>query len=161
MPSIILDKRKKRKHNPEILRFRRIARALDIPWREVCQEKDRLAKEESMGREDNDYARQCAWIAHNTLNGWSPSHNKFWRVGFRRNYGRRIATGSDYTSIPQYDLIADAVREECPEYREWETADIWEFLLDDYLAPRPVTDHYSNALASLAFEALAIGEPSF
>ena len=150
-----------RKHNPEILRFKRIARAIGIPWREVCQERDRLTRLEREQRQSEDEARKTAWIAHNRLNGWATSHDSFWRNGLYRAYRRRIERGADYTSIPHYDEIAASVREQLPEYREAETAEIFELLLGEYVGLRPVTVHYSNALAGLAMAELATADAPF
>lgn len=148
-----------RKHNPEILRFRRIARALDIPWKEVVAEKNRLADLEQEQRQASDEARHCAWFAHCKLNGWADTHIPFWRAGFQRAYGKRFAKGADYTIVPQYDQIADSVRSQVPEFSAWETEDIFEHLLSEYNQQTPVITHYSNALADLAHESLRIETP--
>ena len=154
-------KRAARKHNPEILRFRKIARAIGVPWEEVCSLRDSFRDIEAESRYAEESARQAGWIAHCRLNGWSEKHHAYWRGGFLRYYAKRIAKGCDHTSIPHYDQIAASVREQCAEWTGADTADIFEMLLSEYEPRQPATAHYSNALAQLCQTALVTENAPF
>ena len=145
----------RRKHNPEILRYKRIARLLGIAWGQVCEERDRLKCLELDSRESLDEARRVGWQACCHWLGWAPGHHFFWRSGFQRYYGRVQESGKDYSSIPHYDEIADSTRAQCPAVREWDNDQLWEFFTSDYRPRANVLDHYREALAALAHGAIA------
>lgn len=149
----------RRKRNPEELRARKFARLLGVPWREVIETRNQLQALEREQRQTDDEVRQAGWHAYVHYMGWSISHLKFWRAGFQRVLGGRIARGADHTSIRYYDEIADSVRSQCPQVAEWDTADIWELLLSEYPPLRPVAEHYRNAVAMLAARELNESTP--
>ena len=144
----------KRKHNPEMLRAKRIARAVGIPWAVVTKRRDELREKERASRFYADSARETAWAAHNRLNGWGESHNSYWRSGFDRYYGKRLANGSDYTCVPRYDEIADAVRESHEEWSNAELCDVWDFLLSEFEPLQPIEAIYQTAMGQLCYEYL-------
>lgn len=152
-------KQVKRKHSPELLRIKRAARALNIPWARVTRERDRLRQNEVDQRGHEDEARQVAWSYWIARNGWNrAAQMPWWRNGFTRLFGKKIAAGADYLAIRFADEIAGVVRESCPEFTEWSEGDIWDFLLSDYLPRRPVWEHYQHAILRLAAAQLPSGD---
>lgn len=151
--------KRKRAHNPEIQRFKRVARNLRLPWADVCQQRDQLRALELEQRAHEDLARQTGWRYFVAMNGWSKTQLPFWRNGFQRVFRGRMARGKDFTSIPRYDEIADGVREHCPELREWDTNDIFDLLLSEYPPLHPIELHYSNAIALLCRGLLTVDMP--
>jgi hypothetical protein len=148
----------KRKHHPELLRAKRAARALNVPWEAVTRERDRLRQNELDKRGHLDEARQAAWGSFIALNRWSASQAAWWRNGFQRVFRKRIARGSDFTIIPRYDEIADSVRESCPEFSGHDEAAIWEFLLSDYEERKPIWEHYEHAILRCAAAMLPVSD---
>ncbi len=92
--------RAKRPHNPELLRCKRAARALGIPWGAVTAERDRLRRVELEEREQADSLHRAAAVYFGGK-GAAP----FWRGFFRRKFAKLIAEGGDYTSVPGFDLF--------------------------------------------------------
>lgn len=148
----------KRKHNPELLRAKRAARALNIRWADVTRERNRLRQNELDQRGHEDEARKVAWGLWLKLSGWSESHKAFWRSGFQRVYGAKLAAGADCDSIRHHDVVAETVRQNCPEFSSWETGDIWDLLLGEYPPLRPIWEHYQTALLRLAACQLPAGD---
>lgn len=123
------------------------AKQLGVPWSWVLELKEELIQLASESRAPRVEARQEAWFCYvGRKSGSAP----FWRHGFQSRFGRRLAQGSDYTIIPCYDEIADAVRQMAEEYSAWDSAEIWDFLLSDY-EPWPPREHfYWEALHQIA-----------
>lgn len=151
--------RRKRKHNPEILRMKRVARAAEVPWSEVCKLRDMFIAQELETRERDDEARKVGWESFCHWNGWSAGHKFFWRSGFQRYFARRVNNGRDYTIIPHYDEIADSVRAQLPEFLEIETCEIYTLILSYYPKRGNVINHYGNALAALTHQYLSYEVP--
>jgi hypothetical protein len=90
-----------------------------------------------------------AWCAYRVYRGWGKAHDAFWRSGFQKALGRKMAKGADWTIIERGDEIAESVRQNVPEFAEAESADIWEVLLAPY-EPRTSTDSlYVQALGNV------------
>lgn len=135
---------KRRKHNPEILRFKKAARALGLEWRAVCAERDRLRELELDLRRDDDDIRRYGWILYS-----GAAAEPFWRGGFRRKFGSLMASGGDVDSIPRSDDLAQELRAICPQCASWSTEDIWDLLLSEYQPIKPITEHYEGAIYNL------------
>ncbi len=135
----------KRLHNPEILRMKRAARNLGIPWREVTTERDRLRAHELTQRADDDEIRRQAWIL---CAGQSAA--PFWRGGFQRKYRVLLRSGGDCDSVRNWDETCQELRSVCPQVANWSSEDIWELVTSDYPPLADVMIHYTNALARLA-----------
>jgi hypothetical protein len=135
----------KRLHNPDILRMKRAARNLGIPWREVTTERDRLRAHELTMRADDDGIRREAWIM---VAGQAAE--PFWRGGFQRKYRTLLSTGGDCDSVVGWDETCQQLRGVCPSVAEWSSEDIWELVISDYPPLADVMIHYTNALARLA-----------
>ncbi len=151
---------KRRKHNPKLLRCKRAARALDIPWSDVTAERDRLRSLELDEREQADSLHRAATVYFGG-DGAAP----FWRGFFRRKFAKLIAAGGDYTDVPGFDLFvsqhfrpvgdmsseavnADSVTE------GWSADDAWELLIEDRPPLRSVWELYDQAVRTLAAQAL-------
>lgn len=142
--------RAKRPRNPDELTARKFCRLFGVPWATVVAERIKLQRHEDELRADDDAARKAGWSAFLAYSGWSKSHTAFWRSGFQRYLGPRMARGADLTSIRYYDEIADSVREVCPHVREWSTEDIWDLLLSEYPSRIDVGVHYREAMSRVA-----------
>jgi hypothetical protein len=141
----------KRKHNPDLLRAKRAARALNLTWASVTRERDRLRQNQLDQRGHADEARRRAWEFWVVRAGWNPATQfPFWRNGFIRLFGRKIAAGADYCAIRFADETAETVRCNVPEFSEWSTDDVWEFLLSDYPPRESVWPLYELAICRLA-----------
>ena len=149
----------RRKHNPEMLRAKKFARLLGVPWSVVVEQRNKLQAIEREQRVADDEARQAGWHAFVHFHGWSDSCLPLWRCGFQRQYGSMMARGGDITNIPRHDEIAGSVRSQCPSFTDWSTEDIWELLLSDYPPLRPVGEHYRNAVALVAAGELSSDVP--
>ena len=136
---------KRRKHNPEILRMKRAARNLGIPWREVTAERDRLRQHELMLRADDDEIRRQAWILCA-----GQSAEPFWRGGFQRKYRVLLRSGGDCDQVLNWDETCQELRSICPQVASWSSGDIWELVTSDYPQLADVMVHYNNAIARLA-----------
>lgn len=110
---------KKRKHNPEILRMKRAARNLGIPWREVTAERDRLRAQELQLRADDDDVRREAWTM---LVGQQAA--PFWRGGFQRKFAKLLRDGGDCDQVRGWDEVCQQLRNVCPSVNEWTSGDI-------------------------------------
>jgi hypothetical protein len=125
-----------------MLAAKRAARALGINWADVCEERDRLRADDCAQRDYLETARQIAWSSFG-------GHPAFWRNGFSKRFGARMARGADYTVIRGHDEIASAVRCSVPEFADVETGELFELLLAPY-EPRTSTDAlYTMALANV------------
>lgn len=140
---------RERKHNPTMLAAKRATRALGVAWSEVCEERDRLRQAEADDRHYLEVARKTAWSYWRTRMGWSPSQESFWRNGFQRVFGRKMARGADYTVVRFHDEIAESVRCNVPELANDSTDDIWALLLSPYEPRTPVDSWYQLALANI------------
>lgn len=135
-----------------ITEVRREAKRLGIAWRELVAAKNHLIAVEREIRELTDGVRQYAWRRH--VGGQSGSA-PFWRHGFVARFGHRLARGADFTCIPGYDLIADSVGREYPQFGGDTAGDVsgtevlWEFLLSDYVPWPSREKFYWDALEML------------
>lgn len=132
--------------NATIKELRETASREGIPWKWVRDLKNELVRLEEEKRAATVRARQVAWWRYVGQNSGSAP---FWRHGFAARFEHRIARGADYTIIPGYDEIAYTLRSTVGEYSEWETDDVWEFLLSDYEPQRPREVFYAEALAMI------------
>lgn len=157
---------KRRKHNPELLRCKRAARALKIPWSSVTAERDRLRRIELEERESADALHRAAAVYFGGR-GAAP----FWRGFFRRKFARLIESGGDYTSVPGFDLfVADYFRPAGDMSNEavnaddvtagWSCDDVWELLTTERPPLRSVWELYSQAVVTLAAAKLLDSELS-
>jgi hypothetical protein len=148
-------RKKRRKHNPELLRFKRAARALNIPWSEVTAERDRLRREELDEREHADAIHKAA-AAY-----WGgPGAAPFWRGFFVRKFGRIIRDGRDYGSVPGFDqFVAEHCRARDGVVGEelnhesvtngWSCDDVWDLLTTERPPLRSIWEHYDQAIRRL------------
>lgn len=149
-------RRRKRLHNETMLATKRACRALGVQWSEVCIERDRLRDAELGERDYMETARQIAWQSFcgvppsdaDGLRAWQ-RRVAFWRNGFQKRFGRKLARGADYLCIPNADLIAAAVRECVAEFANEETGEIFELLLSPYEPRTAVDSWYELALANV------------
>ncbi len=148
--------RAKRPHNPELLRCKRAARALGIPWGAVTAERDRLRRVELEEREQADSLHKAAAVYFGGK-GAAP----FWRGFFRRKFAKLIAEGGDYTSVPRFDeFVADQFRAGGEEINGesatngWTCDDVWELLIEDRPPLRSVWELYDQAVRTLAAQTL-------
>jgi len=147
---------KRRKHNPELLRCKRAARALGIPWGAVTAERDRLRRVEIDDREQADSLHKAAAVYFGGA-GAAP----FWRGFFRRKYAKLIEAGGDYTSVPRFD---EFVRGHYAQGGEdvngdqlcngWTCDDAWELLTEERPPLRSVWELYDQAVRTLAAQSL-------
>ncbi len=152
--------RAKRPHNPELLRCKRAARALGIPWGAVTAERDRLRRIELEEREPADALHRAAAVYFGG-EGAAP----FWRGFFRRKFAKLIADGGDYTSVKGFDLFvagyyrpagdmsSEAVNADSVT-NGWSLDDAWELLIEDRPPLRSVWELYDQAVRTLAAQAL-------
>ena len=103
------------------------ARERGLPWARVLAVYRQVKTEERAKRERPDEVRCVAWTC---FTAHSPGCWPFWYHGFRKRYGDRIARGADHTCIPGYDVLAQQMAAEFPEYRTDDgTQRLWDFLL--------------------------------
>ena len=152
--------RAKRPHNPELLRCKRAARALGIPWGAVTAERDRLRRVELEEREQADSLHKAAAVYFGGK-GAAP----FWRGFFRRKFAKLIAEGGDYTSVPRFDefvaghfrpagdMLAEAVNAD-DVTGDCTCDDAWELLIEDRPPLRSVWELYDQAVRTLAEQSL-------
>ncbi len=136
--------RKRRKHNPDILRMKRAARNLSIPWREVTAERDRLRAHELELRADDDEVRREAWTM---LVGQAAA--PFWRGGFQRKFAKLLRDGGDCDQVRGWDEVCQQLRSVCPSVSEWTSGDIWDLVTSDYPPLRDIMEHYENAIRNV------------
>jgi hypothetical protein len=147
-------KAKRRKHSPELLRMKRAARALNIPWSHVTAERDRLRREELDEREYADSIHKAAaryWGGE----GAAP----FWRGYFLRKFGKLIREGGDYTKVPRFDEFVaqhfspnDVLGEQLnhDSTTNGRTCDdAWDLLTDERPPLRSIWEHYERALFNI------------
>jgi hypothetical protein len=145
---------KRRKHSPELLRFKRAARALNIPWSQVTAERDRLRREELDKREHADSLHKAAtqyWGG----SGAAP----FWRGFFRRKFDKLIRSGGDYTKVRQFDEFVaqhfcpnDVLRESLNHdsiTNGRSCQDAWELLIEDRPPLRSIWEVYEEAIYNI------------
>lgn len=126
------------------------AKRLGVAWREVCELKDFLVKQESEQREGTDARRRRAWELYLAFAGWSRGCLSFWRCGWDHVRRRIEKTGGDYTAIRRYDEIAASLRTDFPELSEWSTQEIFDWLLQtDYQPWPPRIEFYEEALGTI------------
>jgi hypothetical protein len=145
---------KPRKHNPELLRFKRAARALNIEWSQVTAERDRLRREELDEREHADSLHKAA-----TTYWGGEGAAPFWRGFFRRKFDKLIRSGGDYTRVPHFDeFVADhcADRSVVGEALNgehttsgWTCDAVWELLIEDRPPLRSIWEHYEAAIYNI------------
>ena len=146
----------RRKHNPELLRLKRAARALNIPWRSVTAMRDGLRRSEVEEREQADSLHKAAavfWGGQGAL--------PFWRGFFRRKFAKLIASGGDCTSVPGFDdFVAQYFRAGGEEINAdcvtdgWSTDDVWALLVEERPPLRDVWELYDQALRTIAAQGL-------
>ena len=152
--------RAKRPHNPELLRCKRAARALGIPWSAVTAERDRLRRVELEEREPADALHRAAAVYFGGK-GAAP----FWRGFFRRKFAKLIAEGGDYTSVPGFDLFVAGYYRPAGDMSSeavnagdvtngWSPDDAWELLIEDRPPLRSVWELYDQAVRTLAAQTL-------
>lgn len=145
---------KRRKHNPEMLRMKRVARNLGIEWSEVCRSRDALREAELEARRDNDEVRRVAWtLAAGAL------AEPFWRGGFQRKYRKLLREGGDCSQVLNWDETCQELRSICPQVSELDSGEIWELVCSDYAPLLPMEVHYRNAVALLTREVLTDDVP--
>jgi hypothetical protein len=111
-----------------ILALKREARQRGLCWADVRECYAELRETERERRQHPNELRETAWCIATTPGSWP-----FWRHGFLSRFGRLVARGKDYTSIPRYDTIAQEVAWHFPEYTDDHgTARLWDFLLSPY-----------------------------
>lgn len=135
---------KRRKHNPEILRMKRAARNLGIPWREITAERDRLRAHELQLREDDDLIRREAW---SMMAGDQAA--PFWRGAFQRRFAKLLREGGDVDQVRGWDEVCQQLRSVCPSVSEWTSGDIWDLVTSDYPPLRDVMEHYETAIRNV------------
>lgn len=134
---------------PEI---RAEAKRLGIPWAWVLAAKDQLIRDEREHRGYRNGIRMYAW--HSCVGADSGSA-PFWRHGFQARFAARFARGADFTIIPGYDLIAQEVASQFPEFEGEHAGDVsgcntlWEFLLSSYEPWPPRETFYWKAIDQL------------
>lgn len=142
---------KKRKHRPEILRMKRAARNLGIPWREVTAERDRLRAQELEERGPADALHRAAAVYWGG-EGAAP----FWRGFFRRKFAKLIADGGDCTSVPGFDMFVgqhfrsggEETNADCVT-NGWTCDDVWELLIEERPPLLDVIVHYEQAIRNV------------
>ncbi len=145
-------RRQRRKHSPELLRLKRAARALNIPWRDVTAERDRLRRAELDEREPADALHRAA-----TLYFGGPGARPFWRGFFARKFRKLIASGGDYTTVRGFDSFLAEYESDnnCgdigPAYlnagrESWTCDSAWELLIEDRPPLRSIWEHYDEAI---------------
>jgi hypothetical protein len=104
-------------------------KARGLKWADVRDCFEWLWEQEREKREHPNAVREYAWQIATSPGCWP-----FWRHGFWKRWGIRLErSGKDYTSIPRYDLIGQAVASEFPEYETHDgTERLFEFLLSRY-----------------------------
>lgn len=103
------------------------ARERGLPWARVLAVYEQVKEEERAKRQRPDEIRRVAWTC---FTAHSPGCWPFWYHGFRKRYEHRLARGADHTCIPGYDVLAQQIAAEYPEYRtEDGTERLWDFLL--------------------------------
>lgn len=134
----------RRKHNPEILRYKRAARALGISWCDVTAERDRLRAHERLLREDDDTIRREAWAMYA-----GEQAAPWWRGAFQRKFAKLLREGGDCDQVPGWDELCQQLRSICPSVAEWTSGDIFDLVCSDYPPLVDVTEHYENAIRNL------------
>jgi hypothetical protein len=145
---------KRRKHSPELLRMKRAARALNIPWSQVTAERDRLRREELDDREYADSLHKAA-----TLYYGGQGALPFWRGFFRRKFDKLIRSGGDYSKVRGFDSFVaehwrpnDVVGEQLNgEYvtNGRTLDDAWELLIEDRPPLRSIWEVYEEAIYNI------------
>lgn len=97
-------------------------------------------------RDREEGPRKIAW---GMFVGSNSGSAPFWRHGFRRRFGHRLANGADHTIIPGYDVIAQAVAAEYPEWKD-RCDELWEFLLSPYERRLTRMDFHEQAIVLVA-----------
>lgn len=145
---------KRRKHNPEMLRMKRVARNLGISWSDVCKSRDALREAELAIRHDDDEVRRVAW-------GLVAGHaaEPFWRGAFQRKYGKMLRDGGDCDQVKNWDEVCQELRSICPQVSELDSGEIWDLVCSDYAPLLPMEVHYRNAVALLTREVLTDDVP--
>lgn len=137
-------RKKPRKHNPQILRMKRAARNLGIPWREITAERDRLRAHELQLREDDDLIRREAWAM---MAGKQAA--PFWRGAFQRRFAKLLREGGDVDQVRGWDEVCQQLRSVCPSVSEWSSGDIWDLVTSDYPPLVDVMEHYETAIRNV------------
>jgi len=123
------------------------ARRLSIRWADVRDLAAQLWDDEKQKREHANAVRQSAWILAtvHTPGAWA-----FWRHGFEKRWGRRVAEG-DYTAVPKYDTITQEIACEFPEYAGDDgAARLFDFLFSPYDRLPAKGEIYAAALELIA-----------
>lgn len=127
------------------------AKQLGVPWRQVCELKDHLVEIEQQKRASTDGGRKRAWELLLAFRGWTRGCLSFWRCGWSHTRRRIERNGDDYTAIPRYDEIAATLRTDFPEFGDWSTQEIFDWLLQEEYSPMPPRRaFYEDALAMIA-----------
>ena len=145
---------KRRKHNPEMLRMKRVARNLGIPWSDVCRSRDMLREAELEARAPMDEVRRVAW---GLVAGGAAE--PFWRGAFQRKFGKMLRDGGDCDQVKNWDETCQELRSICPQVGELDSGEIWELVCSDYVPLRPIEEHYRNAVALLTRDVLTAEVP--
>jgi hypothetical protein len=124
------------------------ARELGLRWRDVLDCARELRRQALQKRETMDGARRLAWENYCHWNGRSEGCHSFWRCGFDHVLGRLADSGRDYTSIRNYDVIADSVAEEYPEWSD-QCGELWDWLSTPHERLPAVDRFVDEAIAML------------
>ena len=109
--------------------IRREARQRGLNWSDVRDAAGELREMEVVKRERPNEIRAVAWMLATAS---TPGSWPFWRHGFVSRWGRRVDL-HDYTAIPGYDEIGQAIATQFPEYAGPDgTEQLFDFLLSPY-----------------------------
>jgi len=112
-----------------IAQLRSEAKRRGLRWSDVLDAyRDAKAAEIDKRRRPNEVRQTAWWLATASTPGSWP----FWRHGFAKRWGARVDRG-DYTAVPGYDEIAQAIATQFPEYAGDDgTERLFDFLLSPY-----------------------------
>lgn len=111
--------------------WRKACRRQRIRWADVLTMARQLRAVEIERREPYDGARRAAWTSYCHFAGRSVGCHPFWRVGFAHVLDGLANRGRDYTAIRAYDIIAESVAADFPQWTG-KCDELWEFLAEPY-----------------------------
>lgn len=130
-----------------IRELRNEAKRRGYRWADVQAAYEAIKVEEQERREYLNEVRRDAW---GIVVGCRTPSAQFWRHGFQRRYGDKVAE-NDYTLVPKYDLIAQEIGWNYPEYQGDDGADrLFDFLFTPYNRMPTSVEMYERALERVA-----------